>query len=64
MVKTTKKIEKEEKRFEFRMAFLQNFSYNCFKEANETKKPYDQCKSNTKDMLDRYLKELLDNIAK
>jgi hypothetical protein len=35
MQKSTKLLQKEEKRLEFRMAFMQNKTFECFKAAED-----------------------------
>ncbi|EAR97164.3 hypothetical protein TTHERM_00477020 (macronuclear) [Tetrahymena thermophila SB210] len=61
MNKATDKISSEEKKFEFRMAFLQNETYNCFK-ANNNSGKYDICKQNAKSNVKRYLDDFIREI--
>lgn len=61
MNKATDKITSEEKKFEFRMAFLQNDTYNCFK-SNGNSGKYDLCKENAKNNAKRYLDDFIKQI--
>ncbi|EGR28646.1 hypothetical protein IMG5_171290 [Ichthyophthirius multifiliis] len=63
MNQATEKVQNEEKKFEFRMAFLQNETFNCFKNA-EQQKQYEPCKENAKQNLDKYLNEFINQIKK
>lgn len=61
MNKATEKISVEEKKFEFRMAFLQNDTYSCFKASSASGK-YDLCKQNAKANAKRYLDDFIKHI--
>ncbi len=62
MMKATKRIEKEEKKLEFKLAFFQNQVYNCFKTAYEKKTGYDNCKSEAKTNIQKYLDDFVKNV--
>ena len=44
MSNKTKILSKTEKNLGFRMAYLDVYLEQCFKQAKEEKKPYDTCK--------------------
>jgi hypothetical protein len=61
MNKATDRISAEEKKFEFRMAFLQNDTYNCFKSNNQSGK-FNLCKDAAKANAKRYLDDFIKQI--
>jgi len=44
MMDSTKKIEKQQQKFEFKMAFLQTKVYECFQKQSQETKDYEPCK--------------------
>lgn len=58
----TDKMAAEEKRFEFRMAFLQNDTFNCFKAMSSSGK-YNLCKDNANNNLKRYIHDFVTSIS-
>ena len=58
MNKSTDQVQVEEKKFEFRLAFLQNETFGCFKKAEQNKN-YEPCKAHAKSSLQRYLDEFI-----
>ena len=61
MTNTMKKLEKEEKRFEFRMAFFQAKTAECFKNSTNDQS-LDKCKSDALKSLESYFNDFIKNI--
>jgi len=61
MTNTMKKLEKEEKRFEFRMAFFQARTAECFKDATDDQ-AINKCKTDALKNLDSYFVDFMKNI--
>ncbi|KRX03185.1 hypothetical protein PPERSA_07013 [Pseudocohnilembus persalinus] len=64
MSDSTKKIEKEEKKFEYRMAFLQHNLYTCFQKAQQNSSSKEPCKQQARDNIQRYLDELVQSLRR
>jgi len=62
MTDLMKKLEKEERKFEFRMAFFQTKTAECFRNHNNDQQGLQKCKEDAKVNLDKYFAEFLNNI--
>ena len=62
MLKTSKKLAKQQKMLEFRLAFFQQETFNCFSEQSKAAKNYAECKQSSKKKLDDYFKRFIDSL--
>ncbi|KAL4491977.1 hypothetical protein ABPG72_008398 [Tetrahymena utriculariae] len=64
MEQVVEKVEKEQKNFEYRIAFLENKTSECLKRAEEGKTDKEKCKQQTRNALVNYTDIFLFNIRK
>jgi hypothetical protein len=62
MSSSMKKINKEDKKFEFRMAFFQMKTSECFKNNYGNADGLNKCKTQAKQNLDNYFKAFTDGL--
>jgi len=62
MTDLMKKLEKEERKFEFRMSFFQAKTAECFKNQHGDQQGIQKCKEDAKINLDKFSQEFLNNI--
>jgi len=59
MMQQTKKIESLEKKFEFKLALIQNRISECFRKANNDNKAMELCKNTENKNIKSYLEEFV-----
>ena len=65
MEEAVKKIDREEKKFDFRMAFMQSKTIDCFEKASQSeKKNYAPCKDATQKDMNRILNDFYESVKK
>ena len=62
MTSSMKKLEKEEKRLEYKMAFFQVKTAECFRNAGTNAAEIQKCKENGKADIDKYFNDFINNI--
>jgi len=62
MFKQTKQIDRQKRKFQFKLLFLLFSIQNCFTEADANKQPFDKCKADAKDRMDKYIREFFDSV--
>eukprot|EP00825_Cyclidium_porcatum_P041542 TRINITY_DN5476_c0_g1_i2.p3 TRINITY_DN5476_c0_g1~~TRINITY_DN5476_c0_g1_i2.p3 ORF type:complete len:117 (-),score=23.77 TRINITY_DN5476_c0_g1_i2:121-471(-) len=64
MLDSSKRIEKEFKKFELKLAFQQHLTQQCFQKAYQSKQSYNQCKQEAKDRVNQYIDNFLFQLKK
>lgn len=62
MTSSMKKLEKEEKRLEYKMAFFQVKTAECFRNAGNNTGEVQKCKETGKAEIDKYFTDFINNI--
>ena len=57
-----KKFEKEERKFEFRMAFFQAKTAECFKNSNGNPQEIQKCRDTAKSNLEKYFSDFVNSL--